>query len=114
MDVFDTNKKWITVGLEVSYKYGDKIRFATVTDITMDGRLYCDENLLELLPDEVTIVEENPVERLEADMRRYIYDKTPDRRIACLTAFQDRMGLKPWAEREEEKAAARRKELGFD
>lgn len=118
MDVFDKNGNKIHIGMEVSYQYKDKVRFVEVTDITGDGRLYCDENLLELLPDEVTIVMVNPYERLEEDMRRYVYDRISDRRIQCLNAFQDRMGYRPWAERQETKAtkttAQLRKEHGLD
>jgi hypothetical protein len=118
MDVFDKNGKQINIGMEVSYQFRDKVRFAEVNDITGDGRLYCDDNLLELLPDEVTIVLVNPVEQLEEDMRRYLYDRMPDRRITCLTKFQERMGYKPWAERQVEKSekttAQLRKDYGLD
>jgi len=37
-------------------------------------------------------------ERLEQDMRRYIYDKTPERRIKCLDQYRERLELGPWGE----------------
>lgn len=37
--------------------------------------------------------------RLEQDMRRYLYDKDPARRIACLDAYRERLGLIPWSQR---------------
>lgn len=109
-DVFDKQGKQIQIGMEVSYQFKDKIRFAEVTDITGDGRLYCDENLLELIPSEVAIVDINPVERLEEDMRRYIFDRTPERRRQCLEQYEQRMGLKAWKERQDEKYPVRNDE----
>lgn len=46
--------------------------------------------------------------RLEADMRRYIFDRTPDRRAACLDRYRERLGLKPWAVAKEEEFEAAR------
>lgn len=40
--------------------------------------------------------EMTPEERLEADMRRYVYDRDPDRRIKCLEQYRERAGLPPW------------------
>lgn len=42
---------------------------------------------------------EKLVEILEGDMRRYVYDRTPERRIACLDAFRERMGLPLWKDK---------------
>lgn len=36
--------------------------------------------------------------RLEDDMRRYLYDRTPERRIKCLDQYRERIGLGTWAE----------------
>lgn len=44
--------------------------------------------------------------RLEQDMRAYIFDRTPDRRSICLDRYRERLGLKPWAEAQEEQYAA--------
>jgi hypothetical protein len=41
--------------------------------------------------------------RLEQDMRRYVYDKTPDRRIKCLDQYRERLGLESWAEAENQR-----------
>lgn len=45
------------------------------------------------VPDYKTIAEQ-----LENDMRRYLYDKTPERRIQCLDKYRERLGLDTWAE----------------
>jgi hypothetical protein len=42
-------------------------------------------------------------DQLEDDMRRYLYDKMPDRRIACLERYRKRLGLVPWSEAQAEK-----------
>jgi hypothetical protein len=41
------------------------------------------------------------VDRLEEDMRRYIFDKDPARRIMCLDAFRERLGRNTWAEEQQ-------------
>lgn len=46
--------------------------------------------------------------RLEADMRAYIFDRTPDRRRSCLDRYRERLGLKPWAVEQEEQFEAAR------
>lgn len=38
------------------------------------------------------------VDQLEKDMRRYVYDTVPDRRIACLDQYRSRLGVSPWSE----------------
>ena len=38
--------------------------------------------------------------RLEADMRRYLYDEEPTRRAQCLDEFRQRLALAPWADAE--------------
>ena len=43
--------------------------------------------------------EMTPEERLEDDMRRYLYDRTPDRRLKCLDQYRERKGLPSWHER---------------
>lgn len=39
-------------------------------------------------------------ERLETDMRRYIHDRTFERRAQCLDAYAERAGLEPWKDRQ--------------
>lgn len=51
----------------------------------------------------------NAAMHLEADMRRYIFDKTPDRRRMCLEAYRERLGLNSWAEAQQEESEARRR-----
>jgi hypothetical protein len=34
--------------------------------------------------------------RLEEDMRRYVYDREPERRIKCLEEYRKRALLPPW------------------
>jgi len=42
-------------------------------------------------------------DQLEDDMRRYIFDKTPDRRRQCLDRYRERLGLPKWAEAQQAK-----------
>ena len=49
------------------------------------------------------VTELTPEEQLEADMRRYLYDRTPDRRLKCLQDYRRRKGLPPWEGENERK-----------
>lgn len=40
---------------------------------------------------------------LEEDMRRYIFDKTPERRRQCLDRYRERLGLPKWADAQQAK-----------
>lgn len=43
-----------------------------------------------------------PEELLEEDMRRYLYDREPDRRIVALERYRERKGLAPWGQKRDD------------
>lgn len=55
-------------------------------------------------------IQNDAEEWLEVQMRRYIYDRSPDRRIWALDRYREMKGLGTWAE----KQIAHVKALGLD
>jgi hypothetical protein len=54
-------------------------------------------------PDAMALYEDltKVTDRLEEDMRRYVYDIDAGRRIACLDAYRERLGMVLWKDREQ-------------
>jgi len=102
--VLDKNGVELNVGDEVAYNSCGKRRYETVSDMGGFGMLWMGDSLFHLESNEVEKVEINPFQRLEEDMRRYVYDRTPERRLKCLDQYRTRLGHESWAESNDEAA----------